>query len=191
VQLFLPRPDTACLECTWGADDYRRLSAEYPCLPGVAATAPPTLSPAFAGAVVAGIMTAECVRLLTGAGPLTSQEIAFDLLHQRFLVSRLRRAPHCRFDHEVVAERLALGRDFASAAGRDLLEALERRFGSAAVHLECRCQRFPSRPFQPTGLVPLDFLRSRAGEPLAALGFLPGDRVRARTAAGSVFLVLS
>jgi adenylyltransferase/sulfurtransferase len=191
VQVFRPRPEAACLECTWGADDYRLLSAEYPCLPGGGATAPPTLAPAFAGAVVAGVMTAECVRLLTGAAAPGSQEIAFDLLHQRFLVSQLRRAPHCRFDHEVVAERLPLGRDFTSAAGRDLLEALERRFGPAAVHLECRRRQCNRGAFQATRSVPLDFLRSRAGEPLAALGFLPGDQVRARTAAGSVFLDLS
>src|SRR5262249_39113008 len=54
VQVFVPGLATACLECTWGQEDYRLLASETPCEPGASAAAPPTISPAFAGAMVAG-----------------------------------------------------------------------------------------------------------------------------------------
>src|SRR5262249_51239873 len=136
VQVFVPGPTTACLECCWGSDDYRKLVDEYPCTPGAAATAPSTVSPAFAGSVVAGLMAAESVRILACTAPADSQEIAFDLFHRRFLVSRLRRNARCRFDHAIVTDTLRLNRDFDSATACDLVAAVESHFGSAAVHLE-------------------------------------------------------
>jgi molybdopterin/thiamine biosynthesis adenylyltransferase len=104
VQVFVPGPTTACLECTWGQADYRQLAAEYPCLPGAAAQAPPTVSTAFLGASVAALMAGECLLLLTEPRPADSFEVPFDLrqhVMRRFL---LRRSPGCRFDH-VSAER--------------------------------------------------------------------------------------
>ena len=102
VQVFAPGDDSACLECTWGDADYRQLAAEYPCQPGAAVSAPATVAPACVGAVVAGIMAARWLYL--GEARRESREIAFDLRHNRFLESRLRRSPRCRFDHQIVAE---------------------------------------------------------------------------------------
>lgn len=186
VQVFVPGPHTACLECTWADEDYRQAAVEYPCLPD--ATTPPTLSPAFTGAVVAGIMTAECIHLLTKPAARESREIAFDLLHQHFLVSRLRRARRCRFDHEVVTERLPLGKAFVSASVADLRALIERRFGPTPVHLECRRGLMDGAEFWNSRLLPLDRLSCRASEPLRALGFRAADRVRLRSAAGSALV---
>src|SRR5262249_53813546 len=74
VQTFIPGTDTACLECTWGKEDYRQLAAEYPCHPGASTTTPPTPAPALTGATVAGLMAAECLALLSGQGPTESRE---------------------------------------------------------------------------------------------------------------------
>jgi hypothetical protein len=165
------------------------LAVEYPCHPGAGATAPPTAAPPFAGAVVAGMMAAEGTRLLAGAAPSTGQEIAFDLLHRRFLVTRLRRAPACRFDHEVMGELLGLGKDFASATVGDLLSAAERTIPGLS-HLQCRRNLFGSGGFESARLVPVERLRPHAGQPLRALGFTPADRVRARASGRSVWIAL-
>lgn len=189
VQVFVPGPASACLECGWGRDDYRRLAEEYPCT-GTETNGPSTVAPAFSGAVVAGLMAAEAVRILSGQAPAESQEIAFDLMHRRFLVSRLRRAPRCRFDHGVVPEGLRLARPFAAAAVGDLLETVARRFGAAPVHLEVRPGLFGRGNFGAGRFVTPEHLRRYAGERLAALGFVPEDRIRVRCASESAFVVL-
>jgi molybdopterin/thiamine biosynthesis adenylyltransferase len=183
VQVFVPGETAACLECGWGREDYRRLVEEYPCTAGAAPTAPGTAAPAVTGAVVAGLMAAEALRLLTGQAPAESREVAFDLRHGRFLVSRLRRASRCRFDHAVVREVIRPGGEFASATVGDVLDAVERRFGATPVHLECRPRLFPGERF-----VTPERLRPLAGERLAALGFVAEDRIRVRSATESVFL---
>jgi hypothetical protein len=156
-------------------------------------------------------MTAECVRLLTDPVPAESREISFDLYHQRFLVSRLRRSPRCRFDHQCVRDAVHLETAFGSATLGDVVQAVEQHFGPAPVHLECR-RRLLNRaplvatsvlacgptsedacgygPFDSGRLIALERLRDRAGEALADLGFVPTDRLRARTADRSAFVVL-
>jgi adenylyltransferase/sulfurtransferase len=180
VQVFVPGDGSACLECGWGAADYRRLAEEYPCTPGARADAPPTVSPAFAGAMVASLMAAEAVRILAGdCGE--SREVAFDLTHRRFLVSRLRRAPKCRFDHDVVREVVNL--EPAARVG-DLLRAAE-----GAAQLEFA--RGLGDGFRAERFVTLERLRARAGNPLAALGLKPGDHVRVRRGDGGAFVIIN
>jgi adenylyltransferase/sulfurtransferase len=190
VQVFVPGPDHACLECGWGEADYRKVAQEYPCVPGGAASGPATLAPAFSGSVVAGLMAAEAVRLLAGeAGE--SREIAFDLFHRRFLVSRLRRAARCRFDHVVVSERLHLDGDVHTATVGDLLSLVEKRFGQTLVHLEHRrWSSVQQQGFRGERFMTPERLRPRSSEPLAALGLAQGDWIRVRSAAESVYLVL-
>jgi molybdopterin/thiamine biosynthesis adenylyltransferase len=181
VQVFVPGPEAACLECTWGAADYRQLAAEYPCLPGAAVSTPPTVSPAFAGTVVAGLMTAECVRLLEGPRPVQSHETCFDLMHRRFLTSRLRRSPRCRFDHIVVGQQHGL--DDGATVG-DLLAAIARLV-PGRVRLEGRRGLFGGDRFATS-----ESLLPRAHEPLAELGCTAGDRIRASNGKQSVFVLL-
>jgi molybdopterin/thiamine biosynthesis adenylyltransferase len=185
VQVFAPGPMTACLECGWGKSDYARLSAEYPCVPGEPAEGPSTVSPAFAGGVVGGLIAAEAVKILAGPQPEESSEIAFDLFNRRFLVSRLRRNPRCRFDH-VVPERLTLGRTFDTATVGDLVEIVESS-GPAPATLEFRRGLF-GRGFTAGRYVSPEQLRPRGGEPLAALGLVADDIVRVRTGGGSALV---
>jgi adenylyltransferase/sulfurtransferase len=180
VQVFVPGDTTACLECGWSSADYARLAEEYPCQRDGVYEAPSTLSPAFSGAVVAGLMAAEGVRLLAGEPGAESREISFDLFHRRFLVSRLRRAPRCRFDHRVVGEVI---RQRGGTVG-ELLDAIGRRFGSTPVYLESRRRLLGDRFATP------ESLRPRAAETLAALGFVVGDRVRVRSTTESVWVVV-
>jgi hypothetical protein len=190
VQVFLPGPATACLECTWGRPDYRLLAAEYPCLPGERAEAPPTAAPAFLGSFVAGLMTAECLRLLAGRAPPESYEVPFDLGHHQLRRYLLRRAPRCRHDHEVVRATLPLAPAGPAAAVADLLAAIERRFGPAPVRVEVRRGVGGRGPLGPTRFLAAESLRPRAAESLAALGFVPGDRIRVTGEDGSVFVSL-
>ncbi len=185
VQVFAPADGSACLECTWGEADYRLLAAEYPCRPGAAAGAPATAAPACVGAVVAGIMAARCLDLLAGEAPAESRELAFDLRHGRFLESRLRRSPRCRFDPQVVREVVPIRADGRIA---DLLAPIERRFGPRPAHLEGRRQAGEGG-FAPTRFLAADGLRARTAEPLSALGIGPGDGVRVRCAGESMFIV--
>lgn len=101
VQVFLPGPASACLECTWGRDDYRQLAAEYPCFPGASAVGRPTISTAFLGNFTAAVMTAECLRILAGSAGNDSYEVVFDLAHYQFRRYLLRRSLTCRHDHKI------------------------------------------------------------------------------------------
>ena len=187
VQVFVPGEASACLECGWGREDYRRLAEEYPCLAGAAPAAPSTAAPAVTGSVVAGLMAAEGLRLLEGEAPAESREIAFDLRHGRFLASRLRRSAGCRFDHAVVRETIRL----AFGTVGDLLDVVARRFGTIPVHRECRRGLCGGDGFGAERFVTPERLRPRAGERLAALGFVAEDRIRVRSAAESAFVALS
>jgi molybdopterin/thiamine biosynthesis adenylyltransferase len=106
VQVFLPGPTSACLECTWGREDYRQLAAEYPCLPGASAAGRPTISTAFLGNFTASIMAGECLRILAGRAGTDSYEVPFDLAHYQFRRYLLRRAAACRHDHRMGGTRL-------------------------------------------------------------------------------------
>ncbi len=185
VQVIRPGEANACLECGWGEADYRHLAAEYPCRPGEAVATPSTMAPACVGAVVAGIMAARFLSLMAGDAPAESSEVAFDLRHNRFLRSRLRRSPRCRFDHQVVPEVVPIAADGCIG---DLVTLIERRFGGKPAHLEGR--RVTGRGgFAPTRCLPVEALRGRLSEPLAALGLGRGDGVRVRCGGESMFLV--
>jgi molybdopterin/thiamine biosynthesis adenylyltransferase len=190
VQVFVPGATSACLECGWGREDYRRLAEEYPCLAGAAPAAPSTAAPAVTGSVVAGLMAAEGLRFLEGGAPAESREVAFDLRHGRFLASRLRRLAGCRFDHAVVRETIRPARGLAFATVGDLLDAVARRFGTAPVHLECRRGLFGGAGFGAERFITPERLRPRTGERLAALGFVAEDRIRVRSATESAFVAL-
>lgn len=174
VQVFLPGDTTACLECTWGAADYRLAAAEYPCQPGVSAQAPPTGAPAFLGSFTASLMAAEALRVL-GGGVKESYEIVFDLDGSILRRFALRRAGACRHDHAILTTTVPTGPRVV-----DLLSALENRFGTAAVRL--RARRGLGR------FLTVEELRARQTLSLAELGILPGDRIRAEGVDGGVWL---
>jgi molybdopterin/thiamine biosynthesis adenylyltransferase len=102
IQVFLPGPASACLECTWGREDYRQLAAEYPCLPGTSVVGRPTISTAFLGNFTTSVMTTECLRILAVRAGSDSYEVVFDLAHYQFRRYLLRRSSTCRHDHRFV-----------------------------------------------------------------------------------------
>jgi molybdopterin/thiamine biosynthesis adenylyltransferase len=187
VQVFQPGPETACLECTWGQNDYRELAAEYPCNPGESAQAPATISTAFLGNLVGSLMACECLRLLGGQPLPQSYEVPFDLWQHALRRFELRRNRRCRHDHEVVARRINLSNHAAAPRVDDLLDGVMQEFGSTPVQLEVR-RRIGSR----TELGATRFLRPHSLQDqrqsaLASLGFVPGDLIRARGPQGSVW----
>ena len=179
VQTYFPGESTACIMCTWGKEDFRRLAQENSCTDG-SAVAPPTRSPAFAGATVAAMMAAECVGILAGESPRECREIAFDLAHRRFRSWKLRRAAACRYGHEVASEVLRLEVDFNDATVEHLLGALARRFPGGEVQLEFRRGLPGTGPFASRRFLGAESLRSRESMRLAALGLRPADLVEAR-----------
>jgi molybdopterin/thiamine biosynthesis adenylyltransferase len=186
VQMIRPGETTACLECAWSGADYRHLAAEYPCRPGEPVTTPSTMAPACVGAVVAGIMAARFLAFMAGEAPTESHEIAFDLRHNRFLGSRLRRSPRCRFDHQVVPEVVPIAADARVA---DLVALIEHRFGSRPAHLEGR-RSGGHGGFAAARFLPVEGLRSRLDEPVSALGLEKGDGLRVRCGGESFFVIV-
>jgi molybdopterin/thiamine biosynthesis adenylyltransferase len=176
VQVFVPGDETACLECTWGAADYRLAAAEYPCVPGAPAKAAPTGAPAFLGAFTASLMVSEAVRVTSG-GVTESYEIPFDLNHLHLRRFSLRRAARCRHDHTITRETIDAGQSIG-----EMLGAIEKRFGTRGVSLSAR--RAIGRYLN------VETLRQRQQEPLAKLGLVRGDRVRVRCDTESAWLCI-
>jgi len=125
--------------------------------------------------------------VLSGNLPAESDEITFDLTHRRFLAARLRCAPRCRHDHQVVTDCFPLD---ASASVAELLRLIDRYFGREPVHLEGRRSLFGNGNLAPRRFVTPDDLRPAAGERLTDLGLMPGDRIRLRSARHSAFVVI-
>jgi molybdopterin/thiamine biosynthesis adenylyltransferase len=137
VQVFLPGPASACLECTWGREDYRQLAAEYPCQPGADARGRPTVSTAFLGNFTAAVMAAECLRVLAGRAGEDSYEVPFDLTHHQFRRYLLRRAAACRHDHQVIADRVILEKKDPSPTVEQVLTVIAERFGDTWRSTPC------------------------------------------------------
>lgn len=188
VQAFVPSSGAACLECTWGKQDYRLLAAEYPCQAGSPAEATPTLSSAFAGNFVASVMLTQGLRVFADR-PMESWEIAFDPRHDVYRRFALRRSTTCRHDHEVIADspRLADGPRATVAA---LLAVVAARFGDAPIRLECRRDLPGLKPLGATRFATVASLRQLADQSLETLGFVPGDRVRVTCAGRSIYVAL-
>jgi hypothetical protein len=138
VQVLVP--GHACLQCSWG-EEYRHLAAEYPCQEGKPADAPRTLSPNCGGAVTAGMMMAQCLRLFGAAPPSESYELHGDLLSGRFLTARRRPTERCRYCRTLrggVVPVIPLTKPFLEATIADLITAAERATGPRSVRLEFR-----------------------------------------------------
>src|SRR5262249_5329221 len=117
----------------------------------------------------------EALRLLGHQAPRESYEIVFDLAQPHLRRFTLRRNARCRHDHSLVHEVLTV----RGTVG-EMLEALRERFGEQPVRIEGR--RALGRFWAPEGLLP------HAGESLLARGLVVGDRLRAVTKNGLVWL---
>jgi molybdopterin/thiamine biosynthesis adenylyltransferase len=188
VQVFVP--GAACLECKWGSGQYRQLSRELPCGSLAASPAAPNRASALLGAVVARVMTDEAVRILGNEGQQDSYEIAMDVHQGRRLVSRLRPARHCRFDHVIARERVSLGRPFAQATVDDLRQAALDWAGEDQPQMEFRRTVFGRGPLEPSRWQTPGSLVHFAGRLLSEVGLTARDRIRLQASSRSAFLEL-
>jgi molybdopterin/thiamine biosynthesis adenylyltransferase len=188
VQVLIP--GAACLECGWSDQHYRETARETPCDPDGQVSGRPTLAPALLGAVVAGVMVAETIKLLLGHASVTSREIAFDLASGRWMTSQLRRANRCRFHHQVASETLFLSIPFGAAKVSDLLAVLNRRFGDDPVQLEFRRRVFDSGVYGASRFIPPSYLEPLEHHRLAQLRLSPDDFIRVVHDGESVLIAL-
>src|SRR6185295_12516568 len=102
VNVYLPGPDSPCLECAWDDRDYDALEQTYPCA-GFVSNAAATNAPSTLGALAASLQAIECQKLLSGQfeSVAVSKQVLIDAAHHKHYVTAFRRNPNCRFDHEV------------------------------------------------------------------------------------------
>lgn len=103
VNVYVPGPESSCMECGWDDDDYDVAAMEqrYPCQKGGGGLAP-TNAPASLGLIAAGVMGTECQKLLADdrAHLLADRQVMLNLRHHTHVLTTFRRT-HCRFDHEI------------------------------------------------------------------------------------------
>jgi molybdopterin/thiamine biosynthesis adenylyltransferase len=102
VNVYVPGPDTPCLECAWDDRDYDALEQTYPCLGYVDVAA--TNAPSSLGSLAASLQALECLKLLDGRvdQAALSRQVLLDATHHNQYVTAFRRNSNCRFSgHEV------------------------------------------------------------------------------------------
>ncbi len=94
VNVYVPGPESTCMECGWDDDDYDTAALEqpYPCQPGGGGPAA-TNAPASLGHITAGLMAVECQKLLAGdrESLLAGRQVMLDLRHHTHYVTTFRR----------------------------------------------------------------------------------------------------
>jgi len=99
VRSYVPGPDAPCLECARGPadDDVPRRST------GTAAKGEPVEAAPGGRAVAAGLMAAECMRLLEANGeyPIGGRQVLIDLRRHVLHATLPERNVRCPFDHAV------------------------------------------------------------------------------------------
>lgn len=127
VNVYVPGPEAACVQCAWGDAQYAALTREYSCTPGGAPHVAPTGAPLDLGGLAASLMAIEARKLLDGSADSAGCEMRVDALHRTMVVSTIRRSPHCRFDHAPwspsplpkAPEEMALRELFSLPAGQN------------------------------------------------------------------------
>ncbi|NND97834.1 MAG: ThiF family adenylyltransferase [Pirellulaceae bacterium] len=175
VQVLLP--GCACLECSWGGEQYRQIATEYPCHPDRTESTRPTVALSCTGAAAASLMVAQCIVLMGESPPEQSYEINGDLLTGRFISSRRRRNPACRFAHEGPPRVVQIATQFDQATVADLISAAGNAFASDALQYEFRRGVLPSELFASERFASTDYLHRVADRRLSALGLTVRDRV--------------
>ena len=190
VQVIVPGGG-ACVECKWTPAFYRQLAREMPCGLHDDGSADPNQASAALGAAVAGVMTDEALRILHQESQPHSFEIAMDVRQGRRLVSRLCPARHCRFDHQMVEQRVSLEVPFAEATVHHLRQAALDWAVDERPQLEFRRNLFGSGPLEPTRWQTPRSLIRFAGRLLSNVGLTARDRIRLQTPSRSALLELN
>jgi molybdopterin/thiamine biosynthesis adenylyltransferase len=143
VNVYVPGPDRACLECAWSDSDYERLDLVRPCSPEI--DAPPTNAPSSLGALAAAIQAIECRKVLNRQWDelAIGQQILLDSAHHKHYVTRFPRNESCRLvEHEPwTIEPLGDG------APRARLERVVNRAASDRLTLDGLVLRVPGELF--------------------------------------------
>lgn len=110
ISVYDPRqPEAPCMLCPWDATTYAQVRQEqagqgcptWLTAAASASDAPPTLAISSLASVVAGLQTIQAIRLLLGDTSGVGHEQIIDVDHILFQDAVVRRAAHCRFDHEI------------------------------------------------------------------------------------------
>jgi molybdopterin/thiamine biosynthesis adenylyltransferase len=104
ANVYLPKPDLPCIECSWDDRHYQGLEILHPC-EGDGKNVPATNGPADLGALAAALACLECRKILAGDidPEAAGREILIEARSYHHAVSRSRRNPRCRFDHKTLA----------------------------------------------------------------------------------------
>jgi len=102
VNVYLPGPDSPCLQCGWDERDYELLEQSYPCL-GKEGESPATNSPSSLGALAASLQIIACEAILSGRwdNVAAGKQVLIDATYHRHYLTMFRRNPECRFDHAI------------------------------------------------------------------------------------------
>ena len=99
VNVYVPGPESPCLECAWSQEDYDALEQEYPCGADISH---PTNSTSALGGLAAALAAIECNKILVGemAQAAAGSQVTVDARRHKLEVTSFRRNPACRFDHK-------------------------------------------------------------------------------------------
>ena len=189
VQVLLP--GAACLECSWGAGQYRQLTTEYSCRPrgggsGSRISAPRTNAPAAAGAATASLMVAQLEKIFSEQRAGESYEINGDLFAGRLVTSRRRRNAACHYSHATASSLLRVEKPFQAVTIGDVIEAAnsfhagnDRQLPEAELFFRRGVlnQVFDRGLFKDTSSITLTELQSHHNVRIAELGLTSLDRV--------------
>jgi molybdopterin/thiamine biosynthesis adenylyltransferase len=156
VQVFVPAPNTCCLECAFDSRDYELVEQTYPCQAQGLEIA--TAAPSALGALAAALQAVECQKLLSGdhEGLLSGRDVLLDARHHRHYVTTFGRNPECRMpDHETwrittlnvgpshmtLQELTALGRTLEGANGGLRIAVAGQQIANALTCPACRDRR--------------------------------------------------
>ena len=188
VQIIRPGATTACLQCSWDANHFRLAVLTDPCNPANSPDVPPTRSPAFLGATIAGVMAAEVVQLLLHARDHESRQIDINLSLPRWTMSRMQRASGCRFDHALITDRRVLAGGFAAATVNALRDFVQSEIGEFAdVHFS---RPFCRDDFGPRATATVQELANWRGRHLSEMGCTPRDWLVVQSDERRAFILL-
>jgi len=143
INVYVPGPENACMECAWDDRDYDALEQTYPC---TNSNLRATNAPTSLGALAASLQAIECQKLLNGREcAAVDRQVTIDALHHKHYVTSFRRSPKCRFaSHDIwsIKQLNCSARDLTFA---DAL-SLARKTGVAAeVSLGLESKPFVTR----------------------------------------------
>lgn len=103
INVYVPGPDSPCMECAWDDRDYEALEQSYPCA-GFSHSVAATNAPSSLGALAASLQAIECQKFLSEEreGIAVSKQVLIDAAYHKHYVTAFRRNPRCRFGgHDV------------------------------------------------------------------------------------------